>query len=491
MQYRFTDGTCITGHQILYHPYSKDVPRHLLPLNVNVKADLQDRSGQLVDAAPIASGFRPQWQVQAERVLLSILLAAVRARKQKQTGDDDGRGPDDIYLTFSDHVTENRPAFKLETIELWPEAWGPWRVNTALPATASGVYYGRARVELDPTRIPDIRSLSRSFFVDPERKALNFHAWEEQLSRLSIHAPKRPPAPTAAAPVRQRQTLQSIVAEGRATLLAEAKARGETLEPTESELAEAASETAGETDAPSTDDAEASDAPPTAAVVAEAAVPAGPHPSEVKDDAPGISLHVTGHAAIQATISDITDMFEKDGARLPIYPESLVVPADKVHTKISLTSDGSFKFLNVIETPTGKLEAHGLPQGSAYLLANLQVGLGGTTGYSVSQLATPRKGAKRERDLKVLRHLGFSTLIFFEAASFALGEPLSDGTKVETKEDLLNSIYTRLGSLILKSEGWPTQEGTLPELCSANVTTLIEGFVKQVIADLATGDDAR
>ncbi|RYG86650.1 MAG: hypothetical protein EON58_21495, partial [Alphaproteobacteria bacterium] len=319
LQYRFTDGTCITGHQILYHPYSKDVPRHLLPLNVNVKADLQDRSGQLVDAAPIASGFRPQWQVQAERVLLSILLAAVRARKQKQTGDDDGRGPDDIYLTFSDHVTENRPAFKLETIELWPEAWGPWRVNTALPATASGVYYGRARVELDPTRIPDIRSLSRSFFVDPERKALNFHAWEEQLSRLSIHAPKRPPAPTAAAPVRQRQTLQSIVAEGRATLLAEAKARGETLEPTESELAEAAGEAANDAEAPSTDEAEASDAPPTAAVVAQAPVPAGPHPSEVKDDAPGISLHVTGHAAIQATISDITDMFEKDGARLPIY----------------------------------------------------------------------------------------------------------------------------------------------------------------------------
>lgn len=425
LQYRFTDGTCLTGHQILYHPYSKDVPRHLLPLNVNVKSDLQDRSGQLVDAAPIGSGFRPQWQVQAERVLLSILLAGVRARKQKQTGDDDGRGPDEIYLTFSDDIANSRASLKLESIELWPEAWGPWRVNTALPATASGVTYGRARVELDPTRIPDFRSLSRAYFIDSKKRVLSFHSWEEQLSRLSLHAPKRPPAPT-------------VVAEP-----------GVTPEPRK------------------------------------------PHPSEIADDHPGISLHLTGHAAIQATVRDITEMFEKDGIKLPVAPDSIVIPAEKVHPRISLTSDGSFKLLHVIETPKGRIEAHGLPQGSAYLLANLQIGLGGTTGYSVSQLATPRKGAKRERDLKVLRHLGFSTLIFFDAACFALGEPLSDGTVAATQEDLLTSIYTRLGTLMMKSEGWPTQEGTLQELCSTNVTTLIEGFVKQVIDDLKADDDAR
>ena len=53
----------------------------------------------------------------------------------------------------------------------------------------------------------------------------------------------------------------------------------------------------------------------------------------------------------------------------------------------------------------------------------------------------------------------------------------------------MQSIYVRLGNLILKSEGWPTQEGTLAELCSPNVTTLIEGFVKQIISDLSPKDE--
>ena len=115
---------------------------------------------------------------------------------------------------------------------------------------------------------------------------------------------------------------------------------------------------------------------------------------------------------------------------------------------------------------------------------NLQLGLGGTTGYSVTQLAHNRRGAKRERDLKVLRHLGFSSLIFYDAALFALGQPLSDGTVVNGEAELLTSLYARLGAIVLKSEGFPTQDQPLSELCSKNVTTLIEGFVRQVILDL-------
>lgn len=421
LQYRFTDGTCLTGHQILYHPYSKDVPRHLLPLNVNVKADLQDRTALLIDSGTGGSSFRPAWQAQAEKVLLSILLAAVRVRRQKLMGDDDGRGPDQIYLTFSDDMNSSREALALDSIDLWASAWGPWRLNAALPVHAHTALYGRARIELDPAQIPDTRGLSRTFFVDTEKKILSFHSWEEQLTRLSVHAPKPVATPKVAEP-------------------------GATYQ-------------------------------------APAALP-------VYENEPGISLHLSGHATIQATIQEVSEMLEKDGKSLPIFPRSIEIGPDRLRPRLQLTSDGTFKFTTLMDTPFGAFEAHGIPQGSLYLLLNLQLGLGGTTGYSVTQLAHARRGAKRERDLKVLRHLGFSSLIFYDAALFALKQPLSDGTVVTSEEELLQSIYVRLGKLVLKSEGWPGQDETLAELCSKNVTTLIEGFIRQVILDLS-GDELR
>ncbi len=438
LQYRFTDGTCLTGHQILYHPYSKDVPRHLLPLNVNVKSDLQDRSASLIDSGS-AGTFRPAWQAQGEKVLLSILLAAVRVRRQKLMGDDDGRGPDQIYLTFTDDMNESREALALDSIELWASAWGPWRLNAGLPVHAHTAYYGRARIELDPAQIPDNRGLSRTFFVDSEKKTLSFHAWEEQLSRLSVHASKPVATPKVAAPSSKYEQWDPPAADSVAPTPVEAVVEVPTLE---------------------------------------------------LEKEPGISLHLTGHAAIQATIQEVNEMLEKDGKTLPIYPRSVEIGPDRIKPKLQLASDGTFKFSTLLETPLGALEAHGIPQGSFYLLLNLQHGLGGTTGYSVTQLAYARRGAKRERDLKVLRHLGFSSLIFYDAALFALKEPLSDGTVANSEEELLQSIYVRLGKLVLKSEGWPGQDETLPELCSKNVTTLIEGFVRQVILDIS-GDELR
>lgn len=443
LQYRFSDGTCLTGSQILYHPYSKDVPRHLLPLNVNVKSDLADRATSLIDVG--AGGFRPAWQAQGEKVLLSILLAAIRVRKQKQMGDDDGRGPESIYLTLSDVVTDSREAIQLDSIELGTGSWGPWRLNAALPVQPAHAIYGRARIELDPAQIPDTRGLSRTFFVDTEKRTLSFHSWEEQLTRLAVHAPKAVAPPTIAEP-RATQPLDKIVRQG------------------------------GQSDA------SAADRAARRAEAAEAAPPVVAPVAPPKE--PGISLHLTGHAAIQATIQEINDMLEKDGRTLAIFPQSVEISEDRVKPRLQLSSDGTLRVTTYIDTPVGQLEAHGIPQGSLYLLLNLQMGLGGTTGYSVTQLAHARRGAKRERDLKVLRHLGFSSLIFYDACLFALGQPLSDGSVVNSEPELLQSIYVRLGALVLKSEGFPSQEETLAELCSKNVTTLIEDFVRQVILDL-------
>jgi superfamily II DNA or RNA helicase len=406
VQYRFSDGVILNGNQILYHPYAKMLPRHLLPLTLNVKSDLQDRTGYGADASPASINFRPVWQIQAEHVILSLLFAAQRAIRQREFDETDTRGPENIFITFSDDVSQDRPALKIKTLELVPETWSAWRVSTALPETASGVYYGRARLEINSDTFGNLQGLTRAYLVDCEAQALRFHGFEEQLSRLKLQIPKH-----------LRRT---------------------------DETAESLTNT--------------------------------------------ISLHLSGHAHIQATLKEIEEMLAKDGAHLQILPRASEVTADKVKPKVALTGDGSFRFVTRIELPEGHFEAHGIPQSSSYILTALQSGLSAVTVLGTQDIAHSRRGIKRERDLKVLRNLGFSALVFFDAASYALGLPVSDGTVCTTERELCDSIFARIGALILKSEGWPVQTGSVGDLCSKSVTTLIESFVAQIVADVGRNE---
>lgn len=384
IQYLFSDGTVLYGSQVLYHPYSRHVSRHFLPLSINVSAEARARP---------RFGRLPSWQIEADQAILSILMAVSRTMRLKSKGHE----VEHVSFKFchDDNADVDRAALTLESVEINSDEWGPWRVTTALPEPATGVHHGRARLELDPQEFGgDLHGLAQGFFVDPQKRRLVFHGFQDQLQRLRAHL---------------------------------------SVSPEES----------------------------------------------------GLTLHLSGHAQIQATLQESADLFQT-GVRpaLRVHPMSQTVPAEKTRAKLSVTGDGSFRFQLVFETPTGTWEAHGMPQGSAYLLLNLQHGLGATTGYANTHIAHTRRGLKRDRDMKILRSIGFATLIFYDAASFALGLPMSDGTKAASEAEVCESLYHRLGSLILKSEGWPVQSGSLADLCSKNVTTLIEGFVKQIVMDI-------
>ncbi|MES2856929.1 MAG: hypothetical protein V4692_13765, partial [Bdellovibrionota bacterium] len=153
IQYLFSDGLCLMGHQVLYHPHSKMIPRHLLPLSVNVKADLQD--GAYSVDAPVSGTFRPQWQAQTERVIISILMATVRSLKMREQGEDD-RAPETLLVCFDPDPSKDRRCTPIKEISLAPQDWGPWRLNAGLADPHSGVHYGRVRLELDPKSMPDL-----------------------------------------------------------------------------------------------------------------------------------------------------------------------------------------------------------------------------------------------------------------------------------------------------------------------------------------------
>ena len=407
LQYLFSDGLILCGSQVLFHQYSRFIPRHLLPLNVNIHADLRER---------LRNPRGNAWKEEAENVTISVLLSAARALKQaaliqSHAEEDEDLEPVQIYFAHDDDQVHDREVLRLESVELAGDDWGPWHLNTALlahtPALSENeaadtslhpAYYGRARLELDPEEIGEHQGLAEKFALNVAKRKLIFHSFSEQLQRLRHQAPAASSA-------------------------------------------------------------------------------------EVQ----GLSLHLTGHALIQSTASEIADLWGQEDRIMRVAPATRVLTAENIKPRLNLTGDGSFRIsfvLNTPDLPEKSFEAHGLPQSSAYILLNLQFGLGATTGYSNTQIAHSRRGLKRERDMKILRSLGYAALIFNDAAAFALKMPLSDGTNAASQEELCDSLFMRLGSLILKSEGWPVQSGSLRELCSKNVSTLIEGFISQIVGDI-------
>ncbi len=210
--------------------------------------------------------------------------------------------------------------------------------------------------------------------------------------------------------------------------------------------------------------------------------------STAAPDAGDEAFELSGHGHIQASLADVDALLAKSGApSLLVLPDRLRFAPEDVCPRLDVSTDGAMRLSTHVKRPDGSLEVAGLPPASAYLLQNLLNGLGATTGLANSQIAYKRRGIMRDRDMKVLKHLGFSALILHEAASFGLGLPLSDGSAPASIEELLKSVFQRIGSLLLKAEGWPVQVGSLETLCSTNVLSLIEGFVRQVVRDCEDG----
>lgn len=208
----------------------------------------------------------------------------------------------------------------------------------------------------------------------------------------------------------------------------------------------------------------------------------------------GSRIEIKGHGQIQALIEEIEAQSkakkDENGDRIVIEPKSVRVAANDLRPELSVTSDGSFriKFHLGSKLDGRELEAHGLPQALHYIIHLLQSGLGATTGLANVQLAHGRRGPKRERDLKLLRHVGFATLLFYESVSFALKLPGSDGDVVETFSEMRARLFRKFASFLAKGDSWNPAESaeptvTLDTILSEGIVQLLEGLMHQIIED--------
>jgi superfamily II DNA or RNA helicase len=198
-------------------------------------------------------------------------------------------------------------------------------------------------------------------------------------------------------------------------------------------------------------------------------------------------------------IRELETQTSQTGDRLQIEPRQVTLEPSEILPWLAISGDATFRLRFALRLPKElsgdgaqdsppRLEAHGFPRAMNYLIYMLHSGFGATTGFANTQIAHQRRGLKRERDLKLLRHIGFANLLFFEASSLALGLPGSDGELIPNPQVLRHRLYAKFAAFVSKGDQWnPQAESDEPRsfehLVSEGLIAILDGLIDQILDD--------
>ncbi|HRK09052.1 MAG TPA: DEAD/DEAH box helicase [Pseudobdellovibrionaceae bacterium] len=443
LQYLFADGLCLTAAELLRHPRGREIPRPLLPLSLQLRPEFE--RAQFAHRMP-PGGLRPHWLATTDHCMASVLAAVERLNKTLFA--EDGHEVK-IYFTTSVDKKRERTAVRLDGLDTrWAEGALIWRISTNSDSSSSHadrpeasprISRGEVRVRLD---VPD-EFATDTYRLDPVSGRLQFHNWRERLDALRAQL-------SLSLQVRPEPVVADIPGDAAS---AQASAH----------LSPSTSSTSG--------------------------APGAALQSQTFTDDDG-SLRVRGHAQIQALIRELENQTAQSGDRLLIEPRQLTLAPTAALPRLAISGDATFRlrFAIQLENSPTRLEAHGFPRAMNYLIYLLHSGFGATTGFANTQIAHQRRGLKRERDLKLLRHIGFANLLFFEAASLALGLPGSDGELIPNAQVLRHRLYLKFAAFVSKGDQWnPQAEHDEPRgfehLVSEGLIALLDGLIDQILDD--------
>ena len=160
-----------------------------------------------------------------------------------------------------------------------------------------------------------------------------------------------------------------------------------------------------------------------------------------------------------------------------ITGESKTLGAHQSRTEIRLDETGSF-FIQHDARVFGQknLVRRGWTTKSITYLQALSEGLPSLLHIDAKDMAA-RARAKRDWDMKLLKHLGILQYVFLEALSLHFEGTLTDGMVVE-KENLFQTLHKRIQTLLIAGTGETfVRDVPLVELCSKAVLGCFEKFV--------------
>ncbi|MEO5971355.1 MAG: DEAD/DEAH box helicase [Bdellovibrionia bacterium] len=186
------------------------------------------------------------------------------------------------------------------------------------------------------------------------------------------------------------------------------------------------------------------------------------------------------------------------------------VPPSKVKIELHLNQNGDMQLLRKVQLKDSLLELWNFPQGAIPLFTAFSQGLIGYTDMKAAGIANDRRGQRRERDMKVLKHVGIFSAILLETTSFLLFKKTSEGLDVPGKKEFIKILFERLGVLLSSldplagltddpydDQPWNRHQSkttkasppSLEKLCSKNVTSFVEHFVSEMESMLETSSE--
>lgn len=394
LQYLFNDDSCLTAAELLRHPHlARIVPRPLLPLTLQLKPEYEHYS-----LAHSVRTVRPQWLIQTDQAVISVLTAIDRINRSYAADPDDSPEKIQLLFTLSANSTIERSAIQLSGVgfdaaepDINANAKMQWHASSieTLSAEPGEVFRGKVKLTAAGS---DIHLLADTFRFDLQSGQLIFHRHRDRLQPVNSVTPVAPQKP---------------------------------------------SDTVAQPDA------------------------------------------ITGFGAIESTIQELRERDE-----VTAIPQQFEIEAAK--PVLSLLSPGQFQLRFLFSD----WEAHGWPISCSYLFSLLTEGFAGPTGLPSAQIAHQRRGPKRERDLKLLRHQGMAALLFYEAVSFGLKLPGTETEGFRDKSKLIEFLFKRFAQVLLRGdsrddvrEPEERAETQLVDLCSEGLLTILTGLVDQIIAD--------
>ncbi len=192
-----------------------------------------------------------------------------------------------------------------------------------------------------------------------------------------------------------------------------------------------------------------------------------------------MSFEVHGHQKIQKMVRQINEqLINRDYPQI-IHPARTTLSNSQILGSVNLEKSGKFSFSREFNFCDQKTQVWNLPLIAQIFAEGLEGGIGATTGKDHRIFAQDRKGQRRDRDLKVLKHSGIFHCILLEFLSFSLGKKSFDGKPIKSGPEFIEHLLEKLGILLFEIEKKAgffelSPAPPLDRLCSRNVIDLIK-----------------
>jgi superfamily II DNA or RNA helicase len=204
-----------------------------------------------------------------------------------------------------------------------------------------------------------------------------------------------------------------------------------------------------------------------------------------KDDT-SLKISLLGHSSIQIITQAIDQKLELRGFPKIRRKNFQVIQESQIETQIWIDRGNQIRFCRVFTHQNKRIKIWNLPKPTLMILEGLTSGLGAISHQEPKSIAQDRRGLKRDRDLKVLKHTGLFSLTLLEASTFALHGQTFEGKPLHHINDFLKILFGKLGVLLYEMErkaGFVdfTPTPSVDKLCSKNVIDLIQKFTNQIL----------